>query len=124
MVGGWLNGRVTDSADGPPIDPNDVSVVVDRPAGIITLRWVDDLEVAFNLVEVRLGCPCATCRMHRDHGDDVWPRPGSPIPLAIDDAEMHGAWGLSFTWNDGHATGIYPFEIFRRWAELKTAAGG
>lgn len=108
--------------DSTPFDPNDVSITVDRPAGRITLAWTDGLEVDFNLTEVRLGCPCATCRMHRDRGEDVWPRPGSPTPLAIDDAEMHGAWGLSFTWNDGHATGIYPFEVFRRWAELKTGS--
>ncbi len=104
-------------------DPNDVSITVDRPAGTVTLEWTDGLEVEFNLVEVRMGCPCATCNVLRQQNQDVWPRPGSPLPLAIDDAKMHGAWGLSFTWNDGHSTGIYPFETFRTWAELKGAGG-
>ena len=106
------------------VDPNEVSVIVDRPAGTVTLEWTDGLIAEFNLVEVRLGCPCATCRVYREQDEDVWPRPGSPLPLAIDAAEMHGAWGLSFTWNDGHATGIYPFETFRRWAELKAGTAG
>jgi len=34
-----------------------------------------------------------------------------------DSAELVGAWGLSVTWNDGHSTGIYPFESLRRWRE-------
>ena len=33
------------------------------------------------------------------------------------DANLHGVWGLVITWNDGHATGIYPFETLRRWSE-------
>ena len=47
----------------------------------------------------------------------VWPRPGAPEPLRIDDARLHGAWALNVTWNDGHATGIFPFEALRRWHE-------
>ena len=39
------------------------------------------------------------------------------MPLRIDDANLHGAWGLAITWNDGHATGIFPFEALRRWDE-------
>jgi len=105
---------VTESA----VDPNEVAITVDRPAGLIRMQWEDGVEGEFNVVEVRFGCPCATCNVLRQQGEDVWPRPGSPIPLAIDDAQMHGAWGLSIVWNDGHATGIYPFETFRRWAEI------
>ncbi len=113
-------GRVNAAGSSHPlVDPNDVSITVDRPAGTVTLEWTDGLVAEFNLVEVRLGCPCATCRVYREQDEDVWPRPGSPLPLAIDDAQMHGAWGLSFIWNDGHATGIYPFETFRLWAEFK-----
>ena len=31
--------------------------------------------------------------------------------------ELVGAWGISFTWNDGHATGIYPWDALRRWCD-------
>jgi len=71
----------------------------------------------FDLLTLRLNCPCATCRGLRDRGEEPWPRPGSPTPLAVGDANLHGAWGLVITWNDGHATGIYPFETLRRWSE-------
>jgi hypothetical protein len=59
----------------------------------------------------------ATCV---ERGEDSWPRPNSPVPLRVEHAELHGAWGLNITWNDGHATGIYPFDLLRRWHE----AGG
>jgi DUF971 family protein len=41
----------------------------------------------------------------------VWPQPSSPQPLRIVDAELVGAWGISFTWNDRHSTGIYSWEL-------------
>lgn len=100
----------------------------DQPSGIdvrrdegVAVTWPDGFVAEFDLMTLRLGCPCATCRGLRDRGEDTWPRPGSPTPLRIADARLHGAWGLNVTWNDGHSTGIYPFEALRRWAEGGTA---
>jgi ATP-binding protein involved in chromosome partitioning len=84
-------------------------------AVIVTFR--DDYEARFDLVELRQGCPCAACRGLRDRGEQAWPLADSPLPLEVRDARLHGAWGLAIEWNDGHATGIYPFEALRRWAE-------
>jgi DUF971 family protein len=95
-----------------------VDVVVKRDEGLV-IRFADDLVGELSLMEVRLMCPCATCRALRDNGEDVWPRPGSQLPLRIDDAQFHGAWGLNITWNDGHATGIYPFQSLRLWCERR-----
>ena len=89
---------------------------VKRDAGV-TITFADGHVAQFNLMEIRLGCPCATCRSLREQSEDVWPRPGSPVPLRIDDARLHGAWGINITWNDGHSTGIYPYETLRRWSE-------
>lgn len=92
------------------------TIDVDK-ANSVTLTFLDGFEARFDLTTLRRGCPCATCRGLREQGQDSWPRPGSPLPLAIAAAELHGAWGLNVTWNDGHATGIYPFDSLRRWAE-------
>lgn len=96
----------------------------DQPSGIdvrrdegVAFTWPDGFVAEFDLMTLRLGCPCATCRSLRDRDEDTWPRPGGPQPLRITDARLHGAWGLNVTWNDGHSTGIYPFEALRRWAE-------
>jgi DUF971 family protein len=97
-------------------------IVVKRDEGV-EVHFADGHVATLPLMDLRLGCPCATCRSLRDRGEDVWPRPASPRPLRIDDAALHGAWGLQLTWNDGHATGIYPFEALRRWSEGRAAFG-
>lgn len=99
-------------------EPASIDVVRDEG---VTLTFVDGYVARFDLVTLRLGCPCATCRGLRDRGEAAWPRPGSPTPLRIDDARLNGAWGLSITWNDGHSTGIYPFDALRRWHEGRAA---
>jgi ATP-binding protein involved in chromosome partitioning len=95
-------------------EPSGIEVVRDEA---VTVTFADGYVARFDLVTLRRGCPCASCRALRDQHEAVWPRPGSPEPLLIDDARLHGAWGLDVTWNDGHATGIFPFELLRRWHE-------
>lgn len=92
------------------------AIDVAREEGV-TVTFVDGHVARFDLVTLRQSCPCAECRGLRDQGKAVWPRQASPTPLRIEDAEFHGAWGLHITWNDGHATGIFPFEALRRWHE-------
>jgi DUF971 family protein len=99
--------------------PSDV--LVERDKGV-TITFLDGYIARFDLVTLRQGCPCATCRTLRERGEVVWPRSGSPAPLRIDDARHHGAWGLNITWNDRHATGIFPFEWLRRWHEGDVSA--
>lgn len=81
----------------------------------VTLTFADGYVARFDLETLRKSCPCATCRALRDGGGVAWPLPNSPQPLKVEDARLHGAWGLAITWNDGHATGIFPFESLRRW---------
>jgi DUF971 family protein len=92
------------------------TIDVDRDEAV-TITFHDGHVARFDLLTLRRNCPCATCRGLRDRGEEPWPRPGSPTPLAVDDANLHGAWGLVVTWNDGHATGIFPFETLRRWSD-------
>ena len=92
------------------------SIDVAKDAGV-TVTYRDGHVARFDLVSLRRGCPCATCRDLQERGEDSWPSPNSPMPLRVERAELHGAWGLNITWNDGHDTGIYPFESLRRWDE-------
>lgn len=95
-------------------EPATVDVVRDEG---VTITFLDGHVARFDLLTLRRNCPCATCRGLRDQGQDAWPRPNSPTPLRIEDAQFHGAWGLLITWNDTHATGIFPFESLRQWDE-------
>ena len=91
-------------------------ITVERERAV-TVEFGDGLTHTYELVELRLNCPCATCRGAREQGRASWPTPTSPQPLAVTDAELHGAWGLRLEWNDGHGTGIYPWDALRRWAD-------
>lgn len=111
-----MSGESDAGAAASSSEPSDV--LVKRDEGLV-IRFDDDVVAEFSLMELRLNCPCATCRALRDRDEDVWPRPGSPVPLRIDDAQFHGAWGINLVWNDGHSTGIYPFESLRLWSERR-----
>ena len=91
-----------------------VDVDVDRSEGV-TIRFADGYVTRLGLTELRRGCPCATCRTQRDRGEASWPRPDSPEGLRIIDAQLHGAYAVQFTWNDGHRTGLYSFDLLRDW---------
>jgi DUF971 family protein len=106
------------------VDPRTEPATIDvtRDQGL-SITFADGYTAGFDLLTLRQGCPCATCRTLRDAGEPAWPRPGSPQPLRIVDAALNGAWGLSIAWNDGHGTGIFPFESLRRWSEAGVGFG-
>jgi DUF971 family protein len=103
--------------------PTVTDIQVERERAV-TLTFDDGAVCELPIVELRLACPCATCRSYRDREEPAWPRPGAPTSLAITDAELVGAWGISFTWSDGHATGIYPWEALRAWWEERQGRAG
>jgi len=87
-----------------------ITIDVQRDSGLI-LTWADGATSRFGLEELRQHCPCAECRTRRERNLPVWPVASSPRPLRIVDAKLVGAWGMSITWNDGHSTGIYSWEL-------------
>ena len=106
------------------VEPSSVEKIdIERDRGI-TLVFGDGLECFYGTDELRAACPCATCRGWREQGQDAWPREGSPVPARIEDAQLVGAWGLGILWNDGHSTGIYPFDSMREWALANDEQGG
>ncbi|CAN5630734.1 hypothetical protein BH20ACT2_BH20ACT2_00560 [soil metagenome] len=90
-----------------------VDITVEREAKV-TVVFADGRSCAFGLDDLRRNCPCAACRNIRDQGGVPWPEDRA---ATVAGAKLVGAWGLSLTWADGHATGIYPWEALRRWCE-------
>ena len=115
------------SRDLPPHRGNDgdvdehyeaVDLTVERTRGL-SITFADGYLAEIDLMRLRLSCPCAACRSLREKGRAPWPQRSDPDRLSIDDARFHGAWGLNVTWNDGHDTGIYSFELLRKLSEAK-----
>jgi DUF971 family protein len=90
--------------------PEPVDVEVDREHGL-TLVWADGHTSRYELADLR-----AECRNARLAGGPSWPAPpGTADQLRVADAEFAGSYGLQLRWNDGHETGIFTWELLRRW---------
>ena len=103
----------------PSSNPTDISIERERA---VTIEFDDGVVCEFPVEALRAACPCASCRGWRERGEIAWPRPGMPATIAVRDAELNGAWGLSIDWSDGHSTGIYSWEVLRRWWDAGMAA--
>ncbi|MHC4577819.1 MAG: DUF971 domain-containing protein [Planctomycetota bacterium] len=85
-----------------------------RQAGPTTLAiaWSDGHESRLEAYDLRVACPCASCRdeitgerlLNPAHvPEDV--RPRSIVSV--------GNYAIKISWSDGHDTGIYSFERLR-----------
>lgn len=91
-----------------------VDVTIDRASSELRLEFDDGVSGAIDLTDLRVHCPCATCRAARQAGREPWDRAARSAPT-VQDANLVGAWGLGILWDDGHATGIYPFNSLHDW---------
>jgi DUF971 family protein len=87
-----------------------VDVEVERTVEM-RVAYDDGVTAVFPVTDLRRGCPCAGCRGHREAGRDAW----SGTTIFIVEAELHGNWGISVRWSDGHDTGIYAWTALRSW---------
>lgn len=90
--------------------PQVVDVELDR-ASALRVSYDDGVIATFPVLELRRSCPCATCRGRREQGVEVY----GGDSISATDAEMHGNWGISIRWSDGHDTGIYAWDLLRTW---------
>jgi len=104
--------------DTKSIDPEHIAVSKSKG---IQIDWKDQHHSEYGLSYLRDHCPCATCT--GAHGtppaSPVAAAPGNPFQmytpvLKIIGVESVGNYAIRITWSDGHSTGIYSYEHFRR----------
>ncbi|HWV55924.1 MAG TPA: DUF971 domain-containing protein [Longimicrobiales bacterium] len=91
-------------------DPVEIGPTED--ASQLRIRWSDGHVSEYTPFYLRVNCPCAGCVDEFTGAplldpDDV---PEDVYPLAI---RYVGRYAIRFDWSDGHATGIYPYEMLR-----------
>lgn len=89
-----------------------VSAIEQAGPRTLAITWSDGRKEQFDVVKLRRSCPCASCidewtREQRLKPEDV---PDTVRPLKI---ESVGAYALKIHFSDGHATGIYTFQMLR-----------
>jgi DUF971 family protein len=89
--------------------------------GQLEIRWSDGRLTVHSMADLRRECPCATCKVERDKLET--PSKGlaslrviqsdkpSVTQAQILEVVPIGRYALSFRWNDGHATGIYAYDV-------------
>jgi DUF971 family protein len=95
------------------MQPVDVQVIGTE----LAIKWQDGCESYIPLERLRRACPCAMCQ---GEGNLLGRRavplqpPLTTASFALRALHRVGSYGLQPEWADGHATGIYPFELLRR----------
>ena len=95
-----------------------VDVEVEREVEV-RVTYDDDVTATFPVMALRLGCPCAGCRGKRDQGRAAY----EGDTISIVNAELHGNWGISLRWSDGHDTGIFAWTHLRTWWDSGPESG-
>jgi DUF971 family protein len=95
------------------VDPVRVREIMQVDARTLGIIWTDGRKDSFDAVALRRACPCAMCidewtRAPRLKAEDV---PDTVRPVRIDSV---GAYALQIQFTDGHATGIYTFQMLRQ----------
>lgn len=99
-------------------------VRVNKTAGTgMEIDWKDGHHSSWSFAWLRDACPCATCHEEREA---TGRKPGEPRAKAATLLPMYqpvprptmvtpvGRYAISFTWNDGHSSGIYSWDFLRR----------
>ena len=96
-------------------------IAVSKSKGI-KIDWKDGHSSDYTLGYLRDECPCATCT--GAHGTqpqktnysqpDAAPFPMFKPALRIGAIDAVGNYAVRIAWSDGHSTGIYSWEHFRR----------
>lgn len=77
------------------------------------IKWDDGTESEIPLDVLRLKCPCATCIAERDKQSKVYIPVYGKDQLTIKSINQVGSYAIALTWNDGHNTGIYEFDLLK-----------
>lgn len=95
-------------------------IAISKSKGI-RIDWKDGHHSEYSLGYLRDECPCATCtgahgtepqKTHHAGPQELFPM-YKPV-LKMLSVEPVGSYAIRIAWNDGHSTGIYSFDHFRK----------
>ena len=96
-------------------------IAISKSKGI-KIDWQDAHHSEYSLAYLRDECPCASCT--GAHGTEpkksnyaAEPKELFPMfkpTLKMLEVEQVGGYAIRIAWSDGHGTGIYSFDHFRR----------
>ena len=108
------------------IPPNDQLERAEMLGTVLILYWRDGHRGELPLETIRDRCPCAGCGGKRSgrRGGSVLRMAGSSGLAEATEIRTVGRYALQFHWRDGHAEGIYSFELLRSICQCPECASG
>jgi len=98
------------------VHPHPTEIRFNEDDRTLTVTFSDDFTHAYRTAILRGYCPCAHCQ---GHGST--PYSWNPIQtesqIVVDDVSQVGTYAICIAWADGHSTGIYSFELLRKYAK-------
>ncbi|MFQ5848358.1 MAG: gamma-butyrobetaine hydroxylase-like domain-containing protein [Candidatus Methylomirabilales bacterium] len=109
-------------------DSNPADYRLEEPRRLLVVRWRDGHESHYPYDDLRKVCPCADCRTgERPQQGGLQVLTGPVVrhgEVRIVQVSPVGRYALSFTWSDGHSTGIYSFDFLRRLCPCAACGSG
>ena len=105
------------------IPPGDRLTEAELLGRILVLHWRDGHRSELPLPTLRSHCPCATCAGAGREKKSALRVVSATPPADVDLIQAVGRYALQFFWRDGHATGIYSFDLLRRLCQCPECAG-
>ena len=78
-------------------------------ARTLSIEWNDGRRCQYDVRELRLACPCASC-VHEGTGKKILQESSVAADVHPMNLESVGLYGIRIQWSDGHDTGIYTYE--------------
>ena len=96
------------------MDFTPIKIKLFTPEGL-QISWKGGHQATYSYDSLRELCPCASCRDAPPvvrTTSEAFPIYGKG-PIQLTGATPIGHYAIQFTWNDGHATGIYSYNYLR-----------
>lgn len=92
-----------------------------RNPAVLESAWTDGFTSCILLSDLRDACPCAYCTGEEIMGQQVFVGIKTFAPGMNELASLVpvGNYGVQASWNDGHDSGIYTWELLRQVFETK-----
>ena len=85
----------------------------------LAIKWEDNSESFISLERLRRACPCAGCKGEVDVLGQLHKGPKialTPASFKLKRISKVGGYAVQPIWADGHASGLYPFDLLLRLA--------
>jgi DUF971 family protein len=104
-----------------------VRLAASSPDQALTAEWADGHVSVYSYEGLRRACPCAECRGHENMGAPVDPvvfHLPSLMTYGVAELRPAGHYALQIVWEDGHASGLWRWDVLRAICPCDACASG